>query len=176
MIASGGAGSYEHMRAAILEAGASAVAASSMFHFTQQTPAEAKRSLAIGRHSSSIASRHGTGEEVTRIAFRIDASAKHRYRSPQPLRHSRQGACSTRGPNHHDAVHRCAAVSRLARLRGVRSPPNTRQFAISPEEDARRFLQCTTDDGSFDWIVVDHYSWTRSGKPPFEVGHNVSWS
>jgi imidazole glycerol-phosphate synthase subunit HisF len=46
VIASGGAGSYEHMRAAIQSAGASAVAASSMFHFTQQTPAEAKQSLA----------------------------------------------------------------------------------------------------------------------------------
>jgi cyclase len=46
VIASGGAGSYEHMRAAIQDAGASAVAAGSMFHFTQQTPAEAKRSLA----------------------------------------------------------------------------------------------------------------------------------
>jgi cyclase len=46
VIASGGAGSYEHMRAAIRQAGASAVAASSMFHFTQQTPAEAKRALA----------------------------------------------------------------------------------------------------------------------------------
>ena len=45
VIASGGAGTYEHMRAAIQQAGASAVAASSMFHFTQQTPAEAKRSL-----------------------------------------------------------------------------------------------------------------------------------
>jgi cyclase len=46
VIASGGAGSYEHMRAAIQQGGASAVAASSMFHFTQQTPAEAKQSLA----------------------------------------------------------------------------------------------------------------------------------
>ncbi len=46
VIASGGAGNYEHMRAAIQEAGASAVAAGSMFHFTEQTPAEAKKSLA----------------------------------------------------------------------------------------------------------------------------------
>jgi cyclase len=46
VIASGGAGSYEHMRQAIQEAGASAVAAASMFHFTQQTPAEAKVALA----------------------------------------------------------------------------------------------------------------------------------
>ena len=34
VIASGGAGNYEHMRQAIQEAGASAVAAASMFHFT----------------------------------------------------------------------------------------------------------------------------------------------
>lgn len=45
VIASGGAGSYEHMRQAVQEAGASAVAAASMFHFTEQTPAEAKRYL-----------------------------------------------------------------------------------------------------------------------------------
>lgn len=45
VIASGGAGSYEHMRQAIQQAGASAVAAASMFHFTEQTPAEAKRYL-----------------------------------------------------------------------------------------------------------------------------------
>lgn len=46
VIASGGAGNYEHMRQAIQEAGASAVAAASIFHFTEQTPAEAKRALA----------------------------------------------------------------------------------------------------------------------------------
>ena len=45
VIASGGAGNYEHMREAIQEAGASAVAAASMFHFTEQTPAEAKAAL-----------------------------------------------------------------------------------------------------------------------------------
>lgn len=46
VIASGGAGTYEHMRQAIQQAGASAVAAASMFHFTEQTPAEARRYLA----------------------------------------------------------------------------------------------------------------------------------
>lgn len=46
VIASGGAGNYEHMRQAIQEAGASAVAAASIFHFTEQTPAEAKKALA----------------------------------------------------------------------------------------------------------------------------------
>ena len=46
VIASGGAGNYEHMRQAIEEAGASAVAAASIFHFTEQTPAEAKKALA----------------------------------------------------------------------------------------------------------------------------------
>jgi len=46
VIASGGAGSYEHLRQAILLGGASAVAAASIFHFTQQTPLEAKQYLA----------------------------------------------------------------------------------------------------------------------------------
>lgn len=46
VIASGGAGTYEHMRQAIQETGASAVAAASIFHFTEQTPAEAKKYLA----------------------------------------------------------------------------------------------------------------------------------
>ena len=45
VIASGGAGSYEDMRLAIQKCGASAVAAASMFQFTQQTPAEAKQYL-----------------------------------------------------------------------------------------------------------------------------------
>lgn len=45
VIASGGAGTYEHMRAAIQDAGASAVAAASLFHFTESTPLEAKRYL-----------------------------------------------------------------------------------------------------------------------------------
>ncbi len=42
VIASGGAGSYEDMVKAITLSNASAVAAASMFHFTQQTPREAK--------------------------------------------------------------------------------------------------------------------------------------
>lgn len=46
VIASGGAGNYEHMALAVLEGKASAVAAASIFHFTQQTPLEAKRYLA----------------------------------------------------------------------------------------------------------------------------------
>ena len=45
VIASGGAGNYEHMRMAVQEAGASAVAAASIFHFTQHTPLEAKSYL-----------------------------------------------------------------------------------------------------------------------------------
>lgn len=44
VIASGGAGSYEHLAQA-LEAGASAVAAASIFHFTERTPREAKAHL-----------------------------------------------------------------------------------------------------------------------------------
>ena len=42
VIASGGAGNYQHMVDAVKQAGASAVAAASMFHFTEQTPAGAK--------------------------------------------------------------------------------------------------------------------------------------
>lgn len=45
VIASGGAGSFEDMGRAVLEGEASAVAAAAMFHFTQQTPAEAKQYL-----------------------------------------------------------------------------------------------------------------------------------
>ena len=45
VIASGGAGSYAHMVAAVKDAGASAVAAASIFHFTEQTPAGAKQAL-----------------------------------------------------------------------------------------------------------------------------------
>ncbi|MDZ4795435.1 MAG: imidazole glycerol phosphate synthase cyclase subunit [Bacteroidota bacterium] len=42
IIASGGAGDYEDLYLAITQGHASAVAAASMFHFTQQTPLEAK--------------------------------------------------------------------------------------------------------------------------------------
>jgi cyclase len=42
VIASGGAGNYQHMVNAVKQAGASAVAAASIFHFTEQTPAGAK--------------------------------------------------------------------------------------------------------------------------------------
>jgi cyclase len=46
VIASGGAGSYEDMAKAVLEGGASAVAAAAIFHFTERTPREAKEHLA----------------------------------------------------------------------------------------------------------------------------------
>jgi cyclase len=46
VIASGGAGNYQHMVEAVIQAGASAVAAASIFHFTEQTPAGAKAALA----------------------------------------------------------------------------------------------------------------------------------
>lgn len=46
VIASGGAGNYQHMIDAVIQAGASAVAAASIFHFTEQTPAEAKVAMA----------------------------------------------------------------------------------------------------------------------------------
>lgn len=45
VIASGGAGNYEDMYQAIAYADASAVAAASIFHFTEQTPLEAKKYL-----------------------------------------------------------------------------------------------------------------------------------
>ncbi len=45
VIASGGAGSYDDMARALLDGHASAVAAASIFHFTQQTPMEAKQHL-----------------------------------------------------------------------------------------------------------------------------------
>lgn len=45
VIASGGAGNYEHMYQAVSEGGASAVAAASIYHFTEQTPKEAKEYL-----------------------------------------------------------------------------------------------------------------------------------
>jgi cyclase len=46
VIASGGAGNYQHMVDAVTQSGASAVAAASMFHYTEQTPAGAKAALA----------------------------------------------------------------------------------------------------------------------------------
>lgn len=45
VIASGGAGTYQHMIDVVKNAGASAVAAASMFHFTEQTPASAKNAM-----------------------------------------------------------------------------------------------------------------------------------
>lgn len=46
VIASGGAGCYQDMIDAVSQSGASAVAAASMFHFTEQTPREAKLAMA----------------------------------------------------------------------------------------------------------------------------------
>jgi cyclase len=45
VIASGGAKNYEDMYQALTAASASAVAAASIFHFTEQTPLEAKHYL-----------------------------------------------------------------------------------------------------------------------------------
>lgn len=59
VIASGGAGNYGHMIDAV-KAGASAVAAASIFHFTEQTPAEAKKALA----SAGIPVRYSLAAEV----------------------------------------------------------------------------------------------------------------
>jgi cyclase len=46
VIASGGAGNYQHLFEAVAQGKANAVAAASMFHFTEQTPLEAKQFLA----------------------------------------------------------------------------------------------------------------------------------
>jgi cyclase len=46
VIASGGAGNYQHMVDAVVKAGAAAVAAASIFHFTELTPAGVKSALA----------------------------------------------------------------------------------------------------------------------------------
>lgn len=53
VIASGGAGHYQHMVEAVVHGGVSAVAAASIFHFTEQTPKEAKRAL----HAAGIPAR-----------------------------------------------------------------------------------------------------------------------
>jgi len=45
VIASGGAGCYQHMIDVVQQAGASAVAAASLFHFTEQTPSGAKLAM-----------------------------------------------------------------------------------------------------------------------------------
>jgi cyclase len=45
VVASGGAGAYSDLIAAVVEGGASAVAAASMFQFTEQTPHEAKLAM-----------------------------------------------------------------------------------------------------------------------------------
>lgn len=46
VIASGGCGNYQHMADVLAQTKASALAAASIFHFTEQTPREAKRYLA----------------------------------------------------------------------------------------------------------------------------------
>jgi cyclase len=45
VIASGGAGSYQDLIDVVMQAGASAVACASIFHFTEQTPAGAKSAM-----------------------------------------------------------------------------------------------------------------------------------
>lgn len=47
VIASGGAGNYTHFVEAVKQGGANAVAAASIFHFTEQTPAKAKEAMAL---------------------------------------------------------------------------------------------------------------------------------
>jgi cyclase len=55
VIASGGAGRFDHMVAALRDGGASAVAAASMFHFTEQTPMEAKQAIAAAGFPARLA-------------------------------------------------------------------------------------------------------------------------
>ena len=52
VIASGGARNYEDFRLAVQEAGAQAVSAASIFHFTEQTPLEARNYL--GQHGVPV--------------------------------------------------------------------------------------------------------------------------
>lgn len=49
VIASGGAGNYQYVVQIVKDAGASAVAAASIFHFTEQTPAGAKMAMSAAR-------------------------------------------------------------------------------------------------------------------------------
>ena len=64
VIASGGAGNYTHMLEALTQGRASAVAAASIFHFTQQTPKEAKEYLA--GHGILVRNVHAGQQETTR--------------------------------------------------------------------------------------------------------------
>jgi cyclase len=62
VIASGGAGNYQHMVDAVKHAGASAVAAASIFHFTEQTPAGAKAAM----QAAGIPVRHNFTDNASR--------------------------------------------------------------------------------------------------------------
>ncbi|HEX2653036.1 MAG TPA: imidazole glycerol phosphate synthase cyclase subunit [Xanthobacteraceae bacterium] len=55
VIASGGCGNYGHMASVLANTRASALAAASIFHFTEQTPREAKRHLAGLGHRVRLA-------------------------------------------------------------------------------------------------------------------------
>ncbi len=59
VIASGGCGSYEHMESALREGKAAAVAAASIFHFTERTPLEAKAHLRSKGYPVRLAARPG---------------------------------------------------------------------------------------------------------------------
>jgi len=61
VIASGGAGNYQHMVDVVKQGGASAVAAGAIFHFTEQTPAGAKAVL----HDAGIPVRCATGDSFS---------------------------------------------------------------------------------------------------------------
>ena len=62
VIASGGVGTLEHLVDGVVEGGADAVLAASIFHFGEHTIAEAKALMAAGRHrrASGLSLRDGT--------------------------------------------------------------------------------------------------------------------
>jgi len=69
VIAAGGAGNYDHMRQVVHEAGVSAVAAASMFHFTEQTPAGVKHALA----EAGIPVRRSYREHLSGVSRSVEA-------------------------------------------------------------------------------------------------------
>jgi cyclase len=67
VIASGGAGCYEHMYQAIKKGGASAVAAASIFHYTEQTPLEAK--FYLGKKNIPVRINKNIEESSANVGF-----------------------------------------------------------------------------------------------------------
>ena len=94
---------------------------------------------------------------MTRVAFRIDASANsgtgHLARCATLAKElARRGAQIVTTLSTEAEHYRGWLESEGMAVR--RMPDDSR---LSPQQDAQRFLKSTADDGSFDWIVVDHY-------------------